>query len=829
MTASGTGCGFLGFTPCLHLRQPLQSESMTIEYDFIRGTRGSWTSASTLLLTTVLGCSTSFSGKGDPRDEDTEASGGDTSELGEHSGGAIGDSGTGGKVISGGGGTSDGGADANPSNGGADGNTSDGGADANPSGGTDGGGGTTSAGGSVTIGDECTDGDPDRCAAYDQQDILRCTQGEWEIAQSCTTGSQCDSSNGECEEVVEECGSLEPEDVFCDPNGNISMCGVDRVTVDLLKSCISGCEQATATCIGTCADENGGCDPLVSCTEDEDGVACGACPSGYVGDGESGCAPLLLDLAVTNQALSPAFDGEIVSYQLTVPLNIETVTINASTVEGADILANGEIAFVSGATWTTPLLNWGVNTFEVVARSPSGPSSTYQVRLTRGDETELQGSNTQASDYFGNAVALSADDLTVVVGAYGEGSSNGDPNDNSADVAGAAYIFVRENESWVQQAYLKSPAPDEWDFFGSNVAISGNGSVVAIGATSDDSGSLVDPSDNSLDSAGAVFVFQRTGTTWTDATYLKEAIPANYRDFGSGLALSADGSTLAVGVTDNGLGFGVGTTPGGTGATYSGGVYVYKKSGSAWNEQAFIKASNTGTTDEFGTTISLSANGNTMAVGAFREQSLSTTDQDNNDGEYVGAVYIFGRTSDTWSQRAYLKASNPGNGDYFGLTLDLSSDGLTLAVGALYESGGASGINGYELDDSVDEAGAVYLFTKNGVNWNQQAYIKASNPQATDRFGAAVALSGDGSTLLCGASGEDSSSGGFDGDESSNAMSNAGAVYVYRRSGEDWAQVNYLKAESPGFSDYFGDALDLSDDALTMAIGAYAGDLLYLY
>src|SRR6267142_936318 len=123
-------------------------------------------------------------------------------------------------------------------------------------------------------------------------------------------------------------------------------------------------------------------------------------------------------------------------------------------------------------------------------------------------------------------------------------------------------------------------------------------------------------------------------------------------------------------------------------------------------------------------------------------------------------------------QAAYIKASNTEMGDHFGNggTLEghgvaLSSDGNTMAVGAPYESSGAKGINGNQNDSSVYSAGAVYVFVLRNNVWSQQAYIKASNPGQSDKFGFVVSLSQDGNTLAVSAVWEPSAAKGINGDQ----------------------------------------------------------------
>ena len=124
----------------------------------------------------------------------------------------------------------------------------------------------------------------------------------------------------------------------------------------------------------------------------------------------------------------------------------------------------------------------------------------------------------------------------------------------------------------------------------------------------------------------------------------------------------------------------------------------------------------------------------------------------------------------------YLKASKPGEDDrlgvgnpLIGVTMGMSADGNTLAVSAPYESSGATGINGNQQDESAWESGAVYVFVGAGNSWSQQAYIKASNTQTSDKFGFSLALSGDGNTLAVGATLEDSNARGINGNQADNS------------------------------------------------------------
>ena len=197
-----------------------------------------------------------------------------------------------------------------------------------------------------------------------------------------------------------------------------------------------------------------------------------------------------------------------------------------------------------------------------------------------------------------------------------------------------------------------------------------------------------------------------------------------------------------------------------------------------------------------------------MAVGATLEDSNARgippspggfgetgSAQANNSADASGAVYVFVRNGSTWSQQAYVKASNADAGDQFGWSVALSRDGSTLAVGAQTEGSAATGVNGDQADNSAGDAGAVYVFARSGTAWAQQAYVKASNAQAGDRFGFSVTLSGDGNTLAAGSYDEDGSAKGVNG-ASDEAAANSGAAYVYVRRGATWTHEAYVKASN---------------------------------
>jgi hypothetical protein len=438
----------------------------------------------------------------------------------------------------------------------------------------------------------------------------------------------------------------------------------------------------------------------------------------------------------------------------------------------------------------------------------------------------FKASNTGAGDQFGASVALSADGNTMAVGAYGEDSSavgiNGNQTDNSAVDSGAVYVFVRDAGTWRQQAYLKGPSVSAGAAFGFSVALSTNGDTLAVGAYLEDNPALGVLGNRN----GAVHVFVRNAAgTWTQQAQLRALSPGIDDFFGAAVALSANGDLLAVGAyREDSNAVGIDGSQASNATADSGAVYLFTRIVDVWSQTTYIKASNTGASDGFGVSVALAADGNTLAVGALFERSPTTGvdgNQLDDSAAAAGAVYTFARSgAGVWSQEAYLKASNTGIGDIFGTKVVLSADGNTLAVGALSEDSGATGVDGNHADDTAANSGAVYVFVRTGTVWRQQAYLKASNTGADDRFGVAVALSADGNTLLVGATGEDGNAIGIGGDAADNSANNSGAAYLFVRAGTGWVQRAYVKAPNTDAGDVFGLSAAVSADGSSFAVAA---------
>lgn len=473
-------------------------------------------------------------------------------------------------------------------------------------------------------------------------------------------------------------------------------------------------------------------------------------------------------------------------------LNAAIAYIKASNTGAGDLFGRRAVALSADGT----TLAVGAPSEDGNLRSESNSGAVYVfTRDTNGSWSQqalLKASNGEAGDAFGRAVALTADGAMLVVGAPSEDSGatgvNGDQANNSAPGAGAVYVFTRTGGVWTQQAYIKASNAEGGDVFGRAVALNADGTTLAVGANGEDSnasGVNGNQLNNTLHQAGAVYVFTRSGGTWSQQAYLKASNPGLGDLFGANVALSANGSTLAVSAwQEDSAATGINGDEASNAATDSGAVYVFARDRFGyWIQHAYVKASNAEAFDQFGSSIALSGDGATLAVGAYGEDSKGGgiyADQSDNSRPSSGAVYMFKRGSTGWSQKALLKGGADPYDLFGGLAVALNADGTTLAVGAHGEDSAALGINGDPSDNSQLQSGAVYTYTLNGGLWMSHAYIKASNTSANDGFGMAVALSADGATLAVGAPLEDGGTSGVNGNQLDNSAVDSGAVYVYR-------------------------------------------------
>jgi len=729
---------------------------------------------------------------------------------------------------------------------------------------------------SCTNVDECATADvcgTGATACTDLPGTFVCTCGAGYAAAS-PTGAFCQNVN-ECLAATNPCGAG-----ACTDNPGAYMCTCPfgyQLAVSPTIACVDfdECAEGTATCsqiplapcmnttgsysctcpsgyegtgrgaggcadIDECARGTDDCESLASCANALGGFTC-ACPTGFVGTGHGvgNCRwndPALASLTLGAGArLSPAFVPGTTMYTLTLPPSTTSATITPTVARptGATITVGGATT-ASGASTTVSAAGLAPRVVSVVVTTESGATRSYTILVVRSS-TYVKASNTGAGDQFGLSVSLSSDGTRLAVGAPSEASSatgiGGNEADNSAPRSGAVYVFSRVGTTWTQEAYVKASNTGAADQFGLALALSADGSRLAVSARDEGSSATGiggNQADDSFVQSGAVYVFSRAGTTWTQEAYVKASNTNFGARFGYSVSLSSDGARLAVGSRyESSSATGVGGNQADSSTSGSGAVYVFSRVGTVWTQEAYVKASNTGAGDYFGWSVALSLDGTRLAVGApFEASSASGIGGNQADDSALasGAVYVFSRVGTTWTQEAYIKASNTGASDQFGYSVSLSSDATRLAVGARFEASSATGIGGNQADNGSTDSGAVYVFSRVGTAWTQEAYIKASNTGAEDYFGWSVSLSSDGTRLAVGSPFEDSSATGIGGNQADNSAAEAGAVYVFSRVGTTWTQDMYVKASNTAAGDSLSRSVSLSSDGTRLAVGAFFED-----
>ena len=251
-------------------------------------------------------------------------------------------------------------------------------------------------------------------------------------------------------------------------------------------------------------------------------------------------------------------------------------------------------------------------------------------------------------------------------------------------------------------------------------------------------------------------------------------------NFGDSVSISSDGNTAIVGAPQED------TSP----KTDNGAAYVFTRSGGVWTQQQKLTASDLADDDQFGNSVAISADGNTVIVGAIGVDTSPNT--------INGAAYVFTRSGGVWTQQAKLLASDRQTADLFGASVSISSDGNTAIVGAYAEDTSPRTNNG-----------AAYVFTRSGSTWTEQQKLIASDYASTDTFGWSVAISSDGNTAIVGSIYQDTS-----------PNTDNGAAYVFTRSGSTWTEQQKLIASDAANNHNFGISVSISSDGNTAIVGA---------
>ena len=352
---------------------------------------------------------------------------------------------------------------------------------------------------------------------------------------------------------------------------------------------------------------------------------------------------------------------------------------------------------------------------------------------------------------------------SVALSADGNTLAVGNPIDNTN--VGAVWIFTRSNGVWTQQAMLVGTNATGTAMQGTSVALSGDGNTLAVGG----------PTNNA--NAGATWVWTRSGTTWTQQTTspLVGTGATGTAMQGTAVSLSADGTILAVG--------------GPTNNSNAGATWVFTQSGGVWTQHSMLIGSGATGAAKQGSSVALSIDGTTLAVGGPA----------NNSG--AGATWIWTTQSGgtAWTQNASspLIGTGASGSAAQGTSVALSSNGTTLAVGG-------------PLDDNVATAnGATWIFTQSSGVWSQQGSKLVGTGGVDPEQGTSVALSANGTTLAVG------------GKDDNQPTTGNGATWIFTRSGTAWVQQGSKLVGTGGNFPLQGNAVALSADGNTLAVGGF--------
>lgn len=474
---------------------------------------------------------------------------------------------------------------------------------------------------------------------------------------------------------------------------------------------------------------------------------------GAPGDNLGTGAAIFGDTAVVGanfDDVGSADQGSVYIFERTSSVWNQTQKLNAS--DGAAGDQFGVSVAISGST-----LIVGALYDDVGSNANQGSAYVFVYSgSTWTEQAKLTASTGAADDNFGSSVALSGD--TAVVGA---------PSDGNVPNPGSAYIFTRSGITWTQQAQLLASDGAAKDLFGSSVGISGDKAIVgAWGA--DGAGGLFE---------GSAYVFERSGSVWTQTAQL--SVDENGGDdfFGYGTAIS--GNNFIVGAPLDDIGSN----------TDQGSAFIFRVLGPGWLQESQKVASDGTTGDSFG--ISVAISGDSAIVGASTDDVGGNTDQ--------GSAYIFVRTSTGWAEQAHLFASDGSAGDQFGVSVAISGD--TAVVGAAADDVGANA-----------DQGSAYVFARTGTTWTQQGQLidTAGGQGAGDGFGISVAVSGD--TAIVGAYRYDLP-----------LSVDQGAFVVFSRENGVWLQKAKVPVAGGAAGDQFGVSVAYSGN--TVVVGANKADV----
>lgn len=394
----------------------------------------------------------------------------------------------------------------------------------------------------------------------------------------------------------------------------------------------------------------------------------------------------------------------------------------------------------------------------------SNAGSAYIFQNVGGTWLQVQkivASDRNNGDNFGYSVAISGN--FIIVGAYHEDENAA--GSGTMSNSGSAYIFENVGGEWTE--VQKIVASDRYtdDFFGASVSISGDYAIV--GAHQEDENAT---GDQTLSNSGSAYLFKNNSGTWTEVQKIVAYDRGDVDYFGYSVSISGDYAIVGAYLEDENV-------TGGATLSNPGSAYIFKNNSGTWSQVKKLVASDRADEDFFGFSVSIS--GDYAIVGAYQEdENTGGTDTKAN----AGAVYIFGKNSDTWTQVQKIVASDRGVGDQYGYSVSIS--GNYAVVGASLEDEDEAGNNNYF------NAGSAYIYMNNSGTWSQARKLVPTDRTNSDLFGSSVAIGGN--YCVAGAYQEDHDADG------QASLNNAGSVYVFKNSVEINVKQNTTRIADGG-------------------------------
>lgn len=327
------------------------------------------------------------------------------------------------------------------------------------------------------------------------------------------------------------------------------------------------------------------------------------------------------------------------------------------------------------------------------------------------------------SDYFGCSVAISKQGSKIAIGAYGAVIDN-------KPYAGKVYIFNKDIDNiWYTEAIIHANNPEQYSGFGDIVSMSDSGDILVVGAHCS--------SCDIYKQAGKVYVYRKLSDNWIEDAVLTASDTSHRNHFGYVVGIDGTGTRAVIGALQA-------PAPSYNSA---GAVYIYSRSGTTWTQEAGITSS--GTDIGFGGSCSIDGLGNRVVIGAYQSSVSSKS--------AAGRAYVFTRSGTNWTEETSFSLSAPIANDYLAKDCSINNDGNIIVLSCPGRDPSA-----------INAAGAAYIYTRSGIVWTLASEISAIDKATGDNFSTDISISRDGNTIISGAPYADPST-----------LSNAGKIYIF--------------------------------------------------